>query len=138
VPHLKHPVSSGYAVEVNIEKQVLLISKDGQIWRILDTSTAGGYLYTDSEGQTERAITPRGHFSFQYKLTGTVKSKLGTLYYPSYFNDSGYAIHGEGDGNDGGEVPPYANSHGCVRITDNAVLRYYYKVFTVGTSVWIY
>jgi lipoprotein-anchoring transpeptidase ErfK/SrfK len=138
VPHLKHPISSGYAVEVNIPKQILLISKDGQVWRILDTSTAGGYLYTDSEGQTERAITPRGHFSFRYKLTGTVKSKLGTLYYPSYFNDSGYAIHGEGDGNDGGEVPSYPASHGCVRITDNAVLRYYYKVFTVGTSVWIY
>jgi peptidoglycan hydrolase-like protein with peptidoglycan-binding domain len=137
-PHLKYPVSSGYAVEVNIEKQLLLISKNGKVWRILDTSTAGGYYYTNSEGQSEQAITPRGHFSIQYKLTGWVKSKLGELYYPSYFTNTGYAIHGEGDGNDYGEVPPVPASHGCVRITNNAVLRYYYKVFTDGTSVWVY
>jgi N-acetylmuramoyl-L-alanine amidase len=136
--HLRHPIpSSALAVEVNIPKQVLILAKNGRVWRILDTSTAGGYLYTNSEGQTERAITPTGHFSIQYKLTGTVVSKLGTLYYPSYFTDTGYAIHGEGNGNDGGEVPPYPNSHGCVRITDNAVLRYY-NLLTVGTSVWIY
>ena len=69
----------------------------------------------------------RGHFSIQYKQTGWQKSKLGELYYPSYFTNTGYAIHGEGNGNGGGEVPPYPNSHGCVRITNNAVLRYYNK-----------
>jgi N-acetylmuramoyl-L-alanine amidase len=106
---------------------------------ILDTSTAGGYLYTNSEGGTSRAITPTGHFSIQYKLTGTRVSKLGTLYYPSYFTNTGYAIHGEGNGNDGGNVPPYPNSHGCVRITDNAVLRYFSSPWlAVGSSVWIY
>jgi peptidoglycan hydrolase-like protein with peptidoglycan-binding domain len=136
--HLRHPIpSAALAVEVNIPKQVLILAKYGRVWRILDTSTAGGYLYTNSQGQTERAITPTGHFSIQYKLTGTVVSKLGTLYYPSYFTTTGYAIHGEGNGNDGGEVPPYPNSHGCVRITDNAVLRYY-SMLTVGTSVWVY
>ena len=72
-----------------------------------------------------------------YRLTDTGKSQLGELYYPSYFTNTGYAIHGEGNGNDSGEVPPYANSHGCVRITNNAVLRYYNDL-TVGTSVWIY
>jgi hypothetical protein len=136
--HLRYPIpSAALAVEVNIPKQVLILAKYGRVWRILDTSTAGGYLYTNSEGQTERAITPTGHFSIQYKLTGTVVSKLGTLYYPSYFTNTGYAIHGEGNGNDGGEVPPYPNSHGCVRITDNAVLRYY-SMLTIGTSVWVY
>jgi len=137
-PHLKHPISSGYGVEVNIPKQILLISKNGKVWRILDTSTAGGYYYTNSQGQSEKAVTPVGHFSIQYKLTGWVKSKLGELYYPSYFTNTGYAIHGEGDGNDYGEVPPVPASHGCVRITNNAVLRYYYKAFTDGTSVWVY
>jgi hypothetical protein len=135
-PKLRHPMP-GTAVEIDLKRQVLLIAKKGKVWRILDTSSAGGYLYTDSEGQTERAVTPTGHFSIRYKQEGLVHSKLGTLFRPSYFNDSGYAIHGEGNGTAGGEVPPYPNSHGCVRITDNAVNRYY-SLLAVGTSVWIY
>jgi peptidoglycan hydrolase-like protein with peptidoglycan-binding domain len=136
--HLKHPIPSAkLAVEVNIPKQILILARYGNVWRILDTSTAGGYFYTNSAGQSEQAITPTGHFTIQYKQTGWQKSKLGELYYPSYFTNTGYAIHGEGNGNDGGEVPPYPNSHGCVRITDNAVNRYY-DLFAVGVSVWIY
>jgi N-acetylmuramoyl-L-alanine amidase len=137
--HLRHPKAGKYEVEVNIGKQVLLMGKNGHVVDILDTSTAGGYLYTNSEGGTSRAITPTGHFSIQYKLTGTRVSKLGTLYYPSYFTTTGYAIHGEGNGNDGGNVPPYPNSHGCVRITDDAVLHFFSTPYlAVGASVWIY
>jgi peptidoglycan hydrolase-like protein with peptidoglycan-binding domain len=136
--HLRYPYKSqGLAVEINIKKQVLLLAHHGKLWRILDTSTAGGYYYTNSQGQSEKAVTPRGHFSIQYKETGWQKSSLGELYYPSYFTNTGYAIHGEGNGNSSGEVPPYPNSHGCVRITNNAVLRYYNQL-TVGTSVWVY
>jgi N-acetylmuramoyl-L-alanine amidase len=138
VPHLKHPdPSASLAVEVNIPKQILLLARYGKIWRILDTSTAGGYLYTNSEGGQSRAVTPRGHFTIQYKITGWHKSKLGEMYYPSYFNYAGDAIHGEGNSNAGSDVPPYPNSHGCVRITNNAVLRYY-SMLVDGTSVWIY
>jgi hypothetical protein len=136
--HLRYPYPDDHlAVEVNLKKQVLILAKNGHVWRILDTSTAGGYYYTNSEGQTEKAVTPRGHFTIQYKLEGYHKSDLGELYYPSYFTDTGYAIHGEGNTNAGSDVPPYPNSHGCVRITNNAVLRYYDKL-VVGTSVWIY
>lgn len=138
VAHLQNTSTSGYAVEVNMAKEILLISKNGKVWRILDTSTGGGYEYTDSAGQPAIATTPTGHFNILYKQTGWQKSKLGELYYPSYFTNTGVAIHGEGDGNDGGEVPPYAASHGCVRITNSAVLRYYYSVFTDGTPVWVY
>jgi N-acetylmuramoyl-L-alanine amidase len=137
VAHLRHRIKTGTAVEVNIAKQILLISKNGKIWRILDTSTAGGYYYKDSEGQTAKAVTPTGHFTIQYKIDHLVHSKLGYLYRPSYFDYAGDAIHGEGDSNAGGDVPPYPNSHGCVRITDSAVDRYY-STFAVGTSVWIY
>jgi peptidoglycan hydrolase-like protein with peptidoglycan-binding domain len=136
--HLRHPdKSQKIATEVNLSKQVLVLAKHGKVWRILDTSTAGGYYYTNSQGQQEKAVTPTGHFTIQYKLTGWHKSDLGELYYPSYFNNTGYAIHGEGNGNGSSEVPPYPNSHGCVRITNNAVLRYFNKL-AVGTSVWIY
>jgi hypothetical protein len=138
VPHLKHPYpSSPVAVEVNLTKQILMIAKHGVIWRILDTSTAGGYTYTDSAGFAATAVTPTGHFTIQYKIDHLVTDKLGSLWRPSYFNYSGDAIHGEGDTNSGSNVPPYAASHGCVRITDLAVDRYY-DLLAIGTPVWIY
>lgn len=136
---LRYPTAGTYEVEVDIGKEVLLLGKNGHVTHILDTSTGGGYLYTNSEGGTSRAITPTGHFSIQSKLTGWHKSKLGELYYPSYFTNSGYAIHGEGNGNDGGEVPSYPASHGCVRITNDAVLRYFSTPWlAIGSSVWVY
>ena len=107
------------------------------MWPILDTSTAGGYTYTDSAGQQATAITPTGHFTIQYKIDHLVKDMLGTLWRPSYFDSSGDAIHGEGDTNSGYDVPPYPASHGCVRITDSAVDRYY-DTFAIGVPVWIY
>jgi N-acetylmuramoyl-L-alanine amidase len=136
---LRYPSAGTYVVEVNIEKQVVLLGKNGKVDKILDTSTAGGYQFTGSDGQEETAITPRGHFTFQYKLTGTHISDLGSLYYPSYFTNTGYAIHGEGNGTSSSNVPPFPASHGCVRITDNAVLRYFNSPWlAVGSSVWIY
>ncbi|HWA65513.1 MAG TPA: peptidoglycan-binding protein [Mycobacteriales bacterium] len=138
VPHLEHPYPNApVAVEVNLTKQILMIAKYGKVWRILDTSTAGGYTYTDSAGLTATAITPTGHFTIRYKIDHLVTDTLGTLWRPSYFNYSGDAIHGEGNTNSGSNVPPYAASHGCVRITDLAVDRYY-NVLAVGTPVWIY
>jgi peptidoglycan hydrolase-like protein with peptidoglycan-binding domain len=135
--HLRYPTPNGVAVEVNLTKQILMIAKNGRIWRILDTSTAGGYTYTDSAGYQATAITPTGHFTIQYKRDGLVKDKLGTLWRPSYFDSSGDAIHGEGNSNYGGDVPPYPASHGCVRITDLAVDRYY-NVLAIGVPVSIY
>lgn len=137
LPHLVHTKVSGTSVEVNLTRQILMIAKNGKIWRILDTSTAGGYTYTDSAGYQATAITPTGAFTIQYKIDHLVTDKLGSLFRPSYFDSSGDAIHGEGDSNYGGDVPPYPASHGCVRITDSAVDRYY-DVLAVGTPVWIY
>ena len=136
-PHLKYRHISGTSVEVNLKKQILMIGKNGHVWRILDTSTAGGYTYTDSAGQQATAITPTGRFTIRYKINHLVKDKLGTLWRPSYFDTVGDAIHGEGNSNAGGDVPAYPASHGCVRITDNAVNRYY-NDFAIGVPVWIY
>ena len=67
----------------------------------------------------------------RYKVNHWVTAPLGTLYRPAYFNDGGYAIHGEG------AVPSYPASHGCVRITVPAMDRLY-DLLPVGLSVWIY
>ena len=132
VPQLQHPADAATAgVEVDLTHQVIYYARKSHIVRILDASTGGGYYYTGSDGSTQRAITPTGHFSVQYKINHWVTSKLGTLYRPAYFNSSGYAIHGEG------EVPSYPASHGCVRITVPAMDRLNSKLYQ-GISVWIY
>jgi N-acetylmuramoyl-L-alanine amidase len=132
VPHLRHPSSAASAgVEVDLSHQVVLYAVKGRVERIMDASTGGGYYYTGSDGTSQRAITPTGHFSVVYQREGWVTSKLGTLYRPAYFNSSGYAIHGEGD------VPSYPASHGCVRITVPARDRLGSMLYN-GLSVWIY
>ena len=131
VPKLLHPLAGVGAVEIDLTRQVLFYAVNGAIVRILDVSTGGGYTFIDSSGHLATAITPTGHFSIRYKINRWVTSKLGTLYRPAYFNNSGYAIHGEG------EVPSYPASHGCVRITVPAMDRMYAKL-TIGMSVWIY
>jgi N-acetylmuramoyl-L-alanine amidase len=131
LPHLLHPLSGVSAVEVDLTKQVLYYAVNGVIQRILDVSTGGGYTYTGSDGRPSVAITPTGHFHVVYKINKWVTSKLGTLYRPAYFNNAGYAIHGEG------AVPSFPASHGCVRITVPAMDRLYAKLLP-GMSVWIY
>jgi len=132
MPHLRHPGDASTAgLEVDLAHQVVLYAVNGHIRRILDSSTGGGYYYTGSDGTTQQAITPTGHFSVVYKRDGWVTSKLGTLYRPAYFNNSGYAVHGEG------EVPSYPASHGCVRITVPAMDRLNAKL-PIGLSIWIY
>jgi hypothetical protein len=131
VPHLLHPLAGRAGVEVDLTHQVVLYGVDGHLRRILDSSTGGGYTYTGSDGATHQAITPTGHFSIVYKRDGWVTAPLGTLYRPAYFNNDGYAIHGEG------AVPSYPASHGCVRITVPAMDRFNSKL-VVGLSVWIY
>ena len=131
IPRLRHPLRGVAAIEVDLTRQVVYYAVDGTISRIFDSSTGGGYWYTGSDGTQQRAITPTGHFSVKYKVNGWVKSKLGVLYRPAYFNYDGYAIHGEP------EVPSYPASHGCVRITVPAMDRLYSKL-SQGLSVWIY
>ena len=131
VARLEHPLAGVAAIEVDLTRQVLYYAVNGRISRILDASTGGGYYYVGSDGATQRAITPTGHFSVKYKVNHWVTAKLGVLYRPAYFNYSGYAIHGEP------LVPAYPASHGCVRITVPAMNRLYNKLYD-GMSVWIY
>lgn len=131
VLRLLHPIANAAGVEVDLTHQVVIYAVDGHVRRIIDASTGGGYTYTSSDGSSHVAITPTGHFSIVYKRDGWVTAPLGTLYRPAYFNNDGYAIHGEG------AVPSYPASHGCVRITVPAMDRFNSKL-VVGLSVWIY
>jgi N-acetylmuramoyl-L-alanine amidase len=57
---------------------------------------------------------------------------LGELWRPKYFS-SGFAIHGDA------YVPPVPVSHGCVRVSDEAIDWIWADgLMPLGTEVWVY
>lgn len=125
---LRYP-AAGRAVEIDLSKQILMMSQDGVITRIVDVST-GTNTYYRSDGVRYLAFTPLGRFHIYRKIDGIRVARLGELYRPSYFLQ-GWAIHGSSS------VPIYPASHGCVRVT-NASINRIYSLLTVGTPVAIY
>ncbi len=117
------------AAEVDITRQVLVLSEKGVVRMIVDVSTGTEKPYT-YEGVSDVAHTPRGAFSIFSKIDGVRVSKLGELYRPSYFY-KGWAIHGSGS------VPNYPASHGCVRITNPNADRLF-PLLVKGTPVTLY
>jgi cell wall hydrolase len=96
-------------IEIDLDRQVLfVIDCMESVPRILSISSGSDKLFTEG-GVTRRAITPTGRFEVQRKIEGWRKSPLGLLYYPNYIY-AGIAIHGNP------WVPPYPDSHGCIRI----------------------
>ncbi len=129
VPRLRYP-QSGSWVEADLTKQVLYVTKNGALWRILDISSGSGeYYYVD--GETHRAVTPTGSFRVMRKIDGMRVSRLGELWRPAYFAAGGYAIHGSGN------VPAYPDSHGCIRITNPGMNRLFYSL-PIGMRVYVY
>jgi N-acetylmuramoyl-L-alanine amidase len=123
---LAHPVrpgafhyTSGYALEVNLSRQVVKLIYQGKVARLLDSST--GKASTP---------TPRGSFRVTRRIDGWRQSPLGLMWRPNYFY-GGYAVHGSTS------VPAYAASHGCVRVTIPAMNRLWPNL-RVGARVWVY
>ncbi len=121
--------AAGIAVEVDITHQIVIVSRDGNLLGVLDTSTGSDRLYV-SGGVTYRATTPRGHYRVTWKVDGIRVSRLGQLYRPAYFVQ-GWAIHGNGS------VPNYPASHGCVRVTD-ASMDWLFPMLPTGAPVSLY
>ena len=123
--------TSGYVVEVDLHDDLLMVVDNGQLKYTLNTSTGGGYWYTD-DGVTALAETPTGHFSIIRQVDGMVVDSLGQLWMPKFFYE-GFAIHGDS------YVPAEPVSHGCVRVSDEAIEWIWADdVIPIGTSVWIY
>lgn len=122
---------TGYVVEIDLRRNVILLVRSGRLLTTLNTSTGGGYLY-DSGGVTSRAVTPTGHFRVFRQVNGLDVSPLGELWRPMYFT-GGYAIHGSAS------VPPYPASHGCVRVSNEA-MNWLWAThrLAIGTAVWVY
>ena len=116
-------------VDVDISRQVLFEVEKGRVINTIPISS-GSEAYYDQDGQTYKAHTPRGDFTIERKIPGWRTSRLGRLWYPSYFV-GGFAIHGSTD------VPTYPASHGCVRIPIWAAQRIY-SMIDYGTTVYVY
>jgi hypothetical protein len=127
---LPKPRDTGYAhVEVDLDRQVLLLVNDEDRVRVLPVSTGSSETFID-EGQPSIAYTPRGRFVVYNKVTGWEYGPLGSLYYSNYIS-GGVAIHGSRN------VPKQPVSHGCIRIPLFAA-REVSKLMPVGTIVLVY
>jgi len=117
VPRYQFPASH---IEIDKQRQILMVVRDGRAVLISPVSTAGiaGYY------------TPVGRFAIGRKVPGYDPSPLGVLYKPMYFY-GGYAIHGNPS------VPPYPASHGCVRVP-NFVADRLYESEPYGEAVFVY
>jgi len=94
---------NGHTLDVDLGRQILIAQTNGRTDWIFDVSTG-----------TRKTPTPRGRFKIQRQISGVRHSKLGVLYSPKYFT-GGYAIHGSPS------VPASPASHGCVRVTNQAI-----------------
>lgn len=124
------PRDVGYEhVEVDIDRQVLLlVNKEGDV-KVLHVSTGSGKPFI-SEGQTSIAYTPRGRFVVYDKTYGWEDGALGSVYYANYIT-GGVAIHGYLS------VPTRPASHGCIRIPMFAA-REVSNLLALGTIVLVY
>ena len=120
----------GYAhVEVDLDRQVLLLVNDEGGVRVVPVSTGNGDPFID-EGQTSIAYTPRGRFMVYKKEVGWQSGPLGSTYYANFIS-GGVAIHGSRS------VPFQPASHGCIRIPIFAA-REMSKLLRLGTIVLVY
>lgn len=120
----------GYAhVEVDIDRQVLLIVNDDGKVRILPISTGSGKPFIDQGGESI-AHTPRGRFLVYDKVEGWEQGEFRAMYYSNYIS-GGVAIHGYHT------VPNQPASHGCIRIPIFAA-REVSTLLPIGTIVLVY
>jgi peptidoglycan hydrolase-like protein with peptidoglycan-binding domain len=129
---LPRPSSTkGDVIEVDLESQLVLFVSNGRLRTVLNTSTGGGYRYSE-DGESALALTPRGQFTIYRQVDGMVTDPLGQLWRPKFFDD-GFAIHGDSF------VPPYPVSHGCVRVSNEAIdWIWSQNLAPIGTAVWVY
>jgi hypothetical protein len=120
----------GYThVEVDVDRQVLLVVNDKGGVRVLPVSTGSGKPFAD-EGQMSVAHTPRGRFVVYDKVAGWETGLSSSMYYSNYIS-GGVAIHGYPS------VPNQPASHGCIRIPIFAA-RQLSKLLPIGTIVLVY
>jgi peptidoglycan/xylan/chitin deacetylase (PgdA/CDA1 family)/peptidoglycan hydrolase-like protein with peptidoglycan-binding domain len=116
-------------IDIDISRQVLFEVRKGRVINTIPVSS-GNEEYYEQDGQTYKAHTPRGDFVIERKIPGWRTSRLGRLYYPSYFV-GGFAVHGSES------VPTYPASHGCVRVP-MYIARPFYNRNPIGRRTYVH
>ena len=113
--NVKYP-DAGEHAEVPLDKQVLVLIKDGKPFAIYPVSTG-----------KPSTPTVTGHYEFFRQEPGYNSEGM----YYSFYWHNGYAVHGYH------EVPTYAASHGCVRtfISDQPRI---YEQLHYGESIFVW
>ena len=120
-------------------RQLLFLVTEGKTQWIFNTSTGNGKEYTEEDKNTPGefvtgvSLTPDGLFKVnRERPEGWWEGDLGKIYRPKYFR-GGIAVHGSGS------VPNYPASHGCVRLTTQAMdFVWDSGLVPVGTTVWVH
>lgn len=108
-------------IEIDLERQLLLVVRGGQVHYALNTSTG-----------TSGWRTPVGDFTVYREIDGMRHAPLGDLWRPKYFT-GGIAIHGSTS------IPAYPASHGCARLSNAAIdMLWAERLAEVGTRVVVY
>jgi peptidoglycan hydrolase-like protein with peptidoglycan-binding domain len=124
--------AGGTGLEIDLERQILMVVQGGQVQWVINTSTGNNETYTSSTGGSAVAATPPGSFTIDREIDGLREAPLGTLYRPKYFN-GGIAVHGSGS------IPAHPASHGCARVTNSAIdMLWSSGVAQIGTRVTVY
>ena len=123
--------TGGTGVEIDLQRQLLLVVRGGSVTTILNTSTGNGEMF-ESYGRQVRAVTPAGSYSVFRTVNGNDEGPLGDLWRPRYFN-GGIAVHGAAS------VPGYPASHGCARVSNPAMdMIWAQNLMPVGSRVTVY
>jgi peptidoglycan hydrolase-like protein with peptidoglycan-binding domain len=110
----------GHVIEVDLRRQIVIVADNGFATWVLDTSTGA-----------QAGTTPIGHWKVFREVNGNDTGPNGTLYRPKYFNQR-VAFHGYPS------VPATPASHGCVRVTNQAMDFLWSSGTPIGTAVWVY
>lgn len=106
---------SGNHIEIDESRGILIIVRGGSARWVFHTSTGTEEPYEHPSGETYVADTPNGRWTFSWQVDGWRDGRLGRMWRPKYFHEDGIAIHGYP------EVPAYPASHGCARVTMDAI-----------------
>jgi lipoprotein-anchoring transpeptidase ErfK/SrfK len=126
-------------MEVDKGKQLLFVVQGGRTIWAFNTSTGSGSRYVEpsqrepGEMVSGTAETPEGVFNvYSEQPNGWWKGELGELYRPKFFK-GGAAIHGAP------KVPNFPASHGCVRVTPEAMdFIWAQNYMPKGATVWVH
>jgi hypothetical protein len=132
-------VRDGVLLEVDKDRQVLMVVVSGRVEWVLNTSTGNGQWFLEqnqkdpTKWEIGQSITDSGRFKVnRERADGWWAGDLGEIYRPKYFN-GGIAVHGSRS------IPNYPASHGCVRVSVPAMdMIWASGLVPKGTPVWVY